>query len=153
LDVLERARAERWTGFMFNPADVPVNVQSVWAGIDYLGESWPPACWAPPDLASFTSVDEWIDASAEVGHKAYDLVRRAINAADRWADQAAIDRLASFVEAEPPPTVRSDFAAKLYLHASAKCADRLAFDDTLVERARQISIAAGREGFKKRHGR
>lgn len=148
LRVIERARAERWTGFAFQPADLPMGLQAHWNGVDYLGEEWPPRRWYPPDPATFAGVQDWIAALEEVGpHASHWLIfmRREM---DDWASQNAIDWIAAYIMENEPGTMTVDYAGLQYWHLSSenswalpeKYAGQFRFDPKARERAMAINL-------------
>lgn len=148
LRVVETARAERWTGFAFQPADLPTGLQAHWNGVDYLGEEWPPRRWYPPDPATFTGVQDWIAALNEVGPHASRWISFMRREMDDWASQEAIDWIAAYITENEPGTVTVDNAGLLYLYLSSKNSYLLSpkyegqfrFDPKARERAWEINL-------------
>lgn len=137
--VIEAARAERWTGFSFYPADLPFDMHPVWDGIDYLGEEWPPRRWYPPDPATFTGVEDWVATFDELGSCLSQLAAVMVREHESWSSQEAIDWLASYITEHPAGTWRVDNAACVYSNMAIRYADRFHFDPVALEHAHCIA--------------
>lgn len=156
LRVVETARAERWTGFGFHPADLSIGVQALWQGVDYLGDQWPPSRWYPPDPATFTGVADWVAALDEVGDRAGLWVTLMMREFDEWASQDALDWLAGYITQHEPGTQMVDYAAFVYMFSAARHAERYRFDPVALERAHEINLqtrSLGLAALRKRYGR
>lgn len=156
LRVVETARAEKWTGFGFHPADLSIGVQALWQGVNYLGKEWPPRRWYPPDPSTFHAVADWIAAIDEVGDRAgiwIDLMMREI---DEWASQDAFDWIAAYITENEPGTRTVDYAARVYMYSAARHADRFRFDPVALDRAHAINVqirSLGLAALRKRYNR
>lgn len=154
LRVVETARAEKWTGFGFHPADLSIGVQALWPGVDYLGEQWPPRRWYPPDPSTFDGVEDWVAAIDEVGDRAGGWVTLMMREFDEWASQDALDWIASYITGHDPGTPTVDYAARVYIFSAARHADRFSFDSAALERAHEINVqirSLGLAALRKRH--
>lgn len=140
LRVVETARAERWTGFAFQPADLPFGLQVHWNGVDYLGEEWPPRRWYPPDPATFTGVQDWIAALNEVGPRTSSWLMFMRREMDEWASQEAIDWIAAYITENEPGTVTVDYAGRLYWYLSREHPDKFRYDPAALEHAYEIIV-------------
>lgn len=138
--VLEAARAQRWTGFTFHPADLPQTLHGLWDGIDYLGEEWPPRSWYPPDPSRFECVEDWISAFSQAGYGAGGLAQVMVREHRDWSSQKAIDWLACYVTEHQPGSRQVDNAARVYWGMWSQHRDRFRFDPAAVEVARRIGL-------------
>ena len=75
--MLQLARENRWTNFVFNPIDVIQDHARLWEGIDYLGENWPPQ-WYPTRPSAGKTLDQWIARLKTAKGKVLWTVERAI---------------------------------------------------------------------------